>query len=705
MKKQAALLLVLSLLCVGCDAAKDNTLTLALHSKAFATSINPKNAPALDTYHLLGNGDVPYVKLSQYCAALGDSMTYNPYSVAKNEGVYTVSYALSEEEGAKKVAAFSFDPKSQQVAFFEGARNQFRFYASLDPYADGLDSVYQPNKEKTTFTRLWEKRTIDVKKYGLAFFEQGDEIYAPFGLIQAVFSERAAGDGPKPMIFNGRDYYRTTSTGNKASCLSSKLYFRYVDQYLLELAMAVTDAVIPTTMDFAPVTAGSGEKYRFETEKVVTPEFTPSGASAKSKALPDFKIRLVLTGDAKGTYSFLDANTGKELNIPTLNIVTRSVQYFEDDDSIIIGLMPIKEGALGDMMRIHKNETFYRKGERSKEYAVYDYNLVRLHFGEFYGLHDRKVSFDTLIAPYQSQLCSKSYDDYNDAMTRFLYETVDDGHTSVDNYSLFGSKTYDATEKEKAKNHYGYRLGGLVNLRSSLLAYRNEAKLSAGYQVVGDTAYLAFDAFISGANKVTDYTESPNVYVTSNTMAFAYSALKDVATNHKEVKRVVYDLTCNGGGAIAAMPFLLATMSDDPTLTMTNYYAGERITAHYKVDLNGDGVFGGKDDTYKGKYDFYILTSPLSFSCGNAFPGYAKALGCARIIGLRSGGGGSMVDNAVTVSGFEFRSSSMMTFMMADGKGGYVENDAGISVDASIPMDLFYNREKLNSTLDQLNKK
>ena len=701
-------LLVLSgalLSLVGCGASQDNGLTLALNSKAYIAGTSPSSGVAMETYHSSKDGDVPYVKLSQYCDALGSNHNFNPYSVTHKDGVYSVFRIQGEEETSPKQEMFRFTPASNSVTYLPGSKIQYRIFDSYDTYADGMGDHTVPNKEKTTRTRLWESRTIDFGKYDLKIYEQNGEVIAPFGLLQAVFSERAAPDGPKAMIFNGRDYYATSvMLGNAASCLSSSLYFRLTDSDMLDIAMSITDAEVPHVFDFSPVTAGQGEKYRFETGKVVTPEFTPPGAQQKSKAIPDFKIRLTLDAKGEGKYTFINATTDQPFEIDALSIKTRNVKYLEDEEALNLGILASKEGKKDAMLRIHKKDTFYRKGERSKEYATYDYNLTRLHFGEYYGLHSRKLTFDTLIAPYKDKICSTSYADYNEGMSRFLLETVDDGHTSVVGYSMFGDKILDKAESAKVKGYNGYRKKGLLDLQKTLKAYRAAAGVPAGLQVVGDTAYLAFDQFDAGAGNVTTYTETPNTYLDSNTIAFVYTAMKEVATNHKEVKRIVYDLTANGGGNVAALPFILATMTDDPALPTYNYYSGEFVDAHYQVDLNGDGKFGTPEDTYKGKYQFFILTSPMSFSCGNALPSFAKINKYATIIGQRSGGGGSIVDQVVTVSGFEFNSSSLISFPAKDETGNYIENDAGIPVDYPIEINSFYNRTLINSTLDQLKK-
>ena len=94
----------------------------------------------------------------------------------------------------------------------------------------------------------------------------------------------------------------------------------------------------------------------------------------------------------------------------------------------------------------------------------------------------------------------------------------------------------------------------------------------------------------------------------------------------------------------------------------------------------------------------------MSFSCGNAFPGFAKASKCATIIGRKSGGGGLVVDQALTVSGFAYRSSSTLSFATKDEQGNVIENDAGIPVDYGIPFATFYNRTALNAELDKIKK-
>lgn len=75
-------------------------------------------------------------------------------------------------------------------------------------------------------------------------------------------------------------------------------------------------------------------------------------------------------------------------------------------------------------------------------------------------------------------------------------------------------------------------------------------------------------------------------------------------------------------------------------------------------------LFFGADDV-----TFYIITSKFSFSCGNAFPFYARANGLAKIIGQSSGGG------ECCVFGFNFPSGQGLGYSSPYHLGYYNTND------------------------------
>ena len=137
-------------------------------------------------------------------------------------------------------------------------------------------------------------------------------------------------------------------------------------------------------------------------------------------------------------------------------------------------------------------------------------------------------------------------------------------------------------------------------------------------------------------------------------------------------------------------------MTDDPFITVKNTVTGEISDVHYKIDLDQNGTKGQSGDTYKGQYNFYVLTSNFSFSCANAFPTFAKKGGMAKIIGQQSGGGACCVGGFVTASGTNIQSSSCWQFGTYSG-GTWTDNDGGVPVDYTLPVSSFYNDNTLDT--------
>ena len=125
----------------------------------------------------------------------------------------------------------------------------------------------------------------------------------------------------------------------------------------------------------------------------------------------------------------------------------------------------------------------------------------------------------------------------------------------------------------------------------------------------------------------------------------------------------------------------------------------ENIDATYTIternDVNLD-KFYHNNECFGNDYNFYILTSSFSFSCGNAFPMNLKNSGTAKIIGHRSGGGECTVESLILPNGMNMVHSSLthigwyneeeMTFK------GYEE---GVTVDIQVPYEDYFDIEKL----------
>ena len=105
------------------------------------------------------------------------------------------------------------------------------------------------------------------------------------------------------------------------------------------------------------------------------------------------------------------------------------------------------------------------------------------------------------------------------------------------------------------------------------------------------------------------------------------------------VENVIIDVSTNGGGVVGVMVRLLALLSKNNRSELYMLQGKQSlVSANYvKVDVDGDGEYR-EDETFGNKFNFYILTTDYSYSCGNAFPCYAQKMGI-KTIGETSGGG------------------------------------------------------------------
>lgn len=200
---------------------------------------------------------------------------------------------------------------------------------------------------------------------------------------------------------------------------------------------------------------------------------------------------------------------------------------------------------------------------------------------------------------------------------------------------------------------------------------------------VGDTAVIYFSAFKD------DYKRDPSYYLKpvskedeeDSNFAFFYNCFEDIR-QHSEVKNVVLNISDNGGGQVTGLVTILGFLSEDGEvrITLKDLTSDSYKEECYHVDTNLDGI-ADAEDGYGGQYDFYIMTSGSSYSCGNALPYFAQKEGLAKIIGTQPGGGDCVVGTFVDAYGYCAVYSSWL-------KLGTEETDSFVSDEKATKVDL-----------------
>ena len=274
----------------------------------------------------------------------------------------------------------------------------------------------------------------------------------------------------------------------------------------------------------------------------------------------------------------------------------------------------------------------------------YNANLFFYVLDNFYGLKNTRfknaIDFCKANGTYQNLTTSNNFDRVQAYADTLAY--LDDHHTALVSASGgWGGEPF-------VRRRYGENCLSRTNLAISLRTNRPKqlgANYESGSEIIYSTdrriAMFLFDSFIFGTKEeVYDSNGSLKSdawkYDTIINLVKKFEALKKVSS----VKNVILDMSTNGGGVVGVLMKVMSLISknNDSYLTIYDAINQQVDTVHTRIDSNNDGLYD-ENDVYGNDFNFYLLTSDVSFSCGNALPYYAKAQGLAKTIGQKSGGG------------------------------------------------------------------
>lgn len=347
-------------------------------------------------------------------------------------------------------------------------------------------------------------------------------------------------------------------------------------------------------------------------------------------------------------------------------------------------------------------EEYYSGGnsgqERPEYYASWCKNALLFNLDYFYGFRDERfVPFeDSLSEELLSDLGSTDLLTYELAVEELINVVIGDCHTNSGNAgSTFSNGTFAFDGNVSERSLALYEAG------TQCVSARKKAEKTPNVVTYsGSTAILRFDAFITSGACV----ESDNLATLASgnrdTFALFLWAMKEIQTRGG-IENVIFDVTCNGGGDSNALIQMLGVMGREYSTCQYDPLTEAHSELVYRVDTDLDGDFD-EQDSFEGQYDFFVLTSPYSFSCGNMFPYIAKTNGLATIIGQQSGGGACVVAYTVTPDGMPYRISGLSR--TGDPIDPSKHDDLGVEVDekCQIALEHFYDDAYLDEFVNGL---
>ena len=337
------------------------------------------------------------------------------------------------------------------------------------------------------------------------------------------------------------------------------------------------------------------------------------------------------------------------------------------------------------------NKTLLSKKTRSQSMADFAYRELCFAMDHFYG-HPGRVALDASLKAkgmdrtleedlpagrtIKKLLKSTNLAEYFVGMSG-LNALYYDGHTSMDISSVMGrdrskyedlvSEVRGLQEKHKdvmdAIREGRSSMGGRYQDVMAIRTQRPECyETQDTYIKKGNTAVCVFNSFNTRAEDAWNAYYAgkgpkPNINDNKGDSMVIFLDALERASADPEVENFIVDITANGGGSADIVMAMTSLIMNKSYLSYDNPLTGQRSIVEYEVDRNFDGVFDKKDKKVHYDLNFGVLTSQVSFSCGNLFPSMLKDNGVP-VIGETSGGGSCAIQAMCTADGFCFQISS-----------------------------------------------
>lgn len=373
----------------------------------------------------------------------------------------------------------------------------------------------------------------------------------------------------------------------------------------------------------------------------------------------------------------------------------------------------------GQLTSSDKEMQAVTSGESIPQYLIdYNANLFVYMMENFYGM---KYNYE--IASLKQYYKNKGL--YNGLFTS---SNVDRGNAYSsclacfdDNHTVFVSAN-SAWGEESTTRYGGERMVKRSALKTKLLDLKKETLKTyfsnndydyakgeyTDYMLSTSkkTAMFYFDSFKFGSSdEVFNADGSIKEGVEQYDTYFNFLNRLNTLKENSDIKNIIIDASTNGGGVIGVMGRLLALISKNNSSELTMYDESTSVVSvnYLKVDVNNDKKYTD-DETFGNRFNFYILTSDFSYSCGNAFPCCAQRMGI-KTIGENSGGGECAVgvhympnseyiyhSSRTHIGAYDKESKKFIGFesgakpdyslvpnghealLESDGKGGYIDN-------------------------------
>ena len=361
------------------------------------------------------------------------------------------------------------------------------------------------------------------------------------------------------------------------------------------------------------------------------------------------------------------------------------------------------------------------KDKITTKYMEFGYNMAAVILDYTYGFKKRflrtenkyknylpKGAYD-ILKPYKKDLISMDPNAAEMAWHKFVATEIDDGgHTASYAYTIFKNQS-NLYINGKERAHTGDTIDYLMEER---LKHENIDIEENAYSEIDNVSFITIDAFdmdfSSFSNPEEEAEETPYYSSTYSLITYANEIIKE-----HQIKDVVIDLSCNGGGILVTSSFVESWLTGG-TAHLNEICsidgAAEMIETH--ADINGDGIFD-ENDYLPEDVNVYCIVSDGTFSAANTLAVNLRDYSNTKFIGSRSAGGCCSVKSYVDLGnglGFGRMSSQYTSFLKTTDLNNVQTTDDGVVADfykiecTKENASRFYDREEIVKIIKGQNK-
>lgn len=381
------------------------------------------------------------------------------------------------------------------------------------------------------------------------------------------------------------------------------------------------------------------------------------------------------------------------------DIATNHLRY--DGESLYLERISLTANANDPILMNETMKALLAGDERPEDLIGQCYADLCFDFDYFFG-HPGKAALDAAIdekgldgaltdlgeegEALKAALHSPRMGEYLSALQKLFTVYLADGHTvALDISSLMQAPEVLSNRKLSRELSSDY-LSSLLESKNTMkqvlhMAITPQRRLAWGddaYREYGNTAIIRLDTFMPDEAAWESWYKGEGAFP-EDCVGTVVTGLRRASEN-ADIKNVLIDLTCNGGGSSDVLMLILGVTTGQNQLYGRNRLTGQEMRITYASDNNFDGVFDEKDQEARFDFNYGVLTTRQAFSCGNLCPIIMRE-GGAVVIGEPTSGGSCCIQVGADSLGIRYLMSSCQ-WQIVDSTGKDVEG--GCTVDVPI---------------------